>query len=219
MKESTAKSPHPAVSLALAMSRFLLCVSAVSAILLIAGCTQAPAAWTVSPDVMAMASESHSIVWGVITLQNVRNFDSGVTDIYIPGLLSFKPGPSAKLVFRDEASTRKFAAEAHGRMSEFFACALPEGEYRLTVDATWPDMLRWVAVSNKTVRCSGNGQAVFVGYLGMGILQGRTFLYYATPEVRRSFDGEIKKFLADNPEFRGEVEQQILAPGVVLEKQ
>jgi hypothetical protein len=198
------------------MVRYIFFLSIVLGFLLASGCNQPVPVWKVSPEVLAKQNEPYSIVWGVIKLQNLYNLDTGETDIYIPGI--FSSGASAKLIFRDEASKREYETEAHGNMSKFFSCALPEGEYRLTVDAIWPTILRWVAISNKTVRCSGDGQAIYIGPLQMGTLRGRNFIYYGIYDSTTSFDGAINKFLVDNPEYKGEVKQQILAQGIRIKK-
>lgn len=188
------------------MSRFLVFLSIVLVCSLTAGCKQPEQVWKVPTEVLAQRSGPNSIVWGSLSMSNLHNLDSGVGDVFIRGI--FGRAPSARLVFRDEITTREFITELHGEWSIFFFCPLPKGEYRLTVDVTWPDRLRWMGLSSNTVRCNGDGQAIFIGRLAMGTRKGRTLLFEGTT----SFDAEAKKFLADNPEYKGEIAQQIVAP-------
>jgi hypothetical protein len=201
------------------MTRFLLCLTSVLVAAFIAGCaSDRLPALTLSPEVSESAGSSHSIAWGLISLRELWNIDSGYARVCAPGLLPMLGAPvanvSADMVFRDEGAGKEFRTRvvSVNQREQVFACALPEGKYRLTVNAAWPYGPKWTCGSERYVTCTGGGEAIYIGFLKFGITRDTPFMYDATSaspgEAPYSFEQVLTKFLADNPKYMGQVSRQ-----------
>jgi len=218
------------------MNRFIPCVCSGIVSILMSGC--ATASLKVPPEVLAEGRRPNSIVWGTI-IPNMcyyqsspgnGDFSGGVwwasrEGWLMPGLLPAAVGlggvSSATIVFEGKGVNREFTTTVRGNGERFFVCALPEGEYRFTIDVRCfkqDARINGKYHGDRTITVAGDGGAVYIGSLFCGVPWQSSPLLYHSYGSLRDFEGLAKKFLSDNPLYEGGVTRQIVTRNCVFKR-